>query len=689
MKRTVQAGGSGHHSRRLDCAGQGRCDSNRPVNESRRRFLAGLAALPLAAAASQVLLTSCGRARPSSAKKIIVLGIDGMEINIAKRMMAQGGLPNLARLASQGGLYPLRTTAPPQSPICWASFTTGTGPAGHGLFDFIHREPETYLPYLSSSKVIEPKRTAHLGDWLIPLARGKVELLRQGRAFWEILEEHGIRCTVVRMPSNFPPVKSGRSLAGLGTPDILGTYGTFSYFTDDPPPNAEDIGGGKVYPVQVSQGKITAALEGPHNTFKSDRPKAQADFVVYVEAERPVAKVVLQGQEIFLKQGEWSDWARVTFEMMPLVASARGVCRFYLKEVHPHFRLYVSPIQIDPSHPALPLSHPEDYAREIFQQVGYYYTQGIAEDTKALSSEILDDEEYLAQCEAVLAERMDTLAYELERFREGLLFYYFYTTDAHAHMFWRARDPAHPRHTAQVAQRYGALLENLYARMDKAVGQALQRADPQTLVMVVSDHGFRSFRRALNVNNWLRDNGFLALLPGARGPEVDIFGGADWGATRAYAVGLNSLYLNLRGREGNGLVEPGTEQESVLDEIERGLLALRDPATGEQVITRIHRAGRDFTGPYMKHAPDLILGYKGGYRVSWRTGLGQFGETLLEDNRDKWSGDHCIDPAQVPGMVTCSKPFQATFPAIWDLPATILAQYGIATPREMEGRPLC
>lgn len=667
-----------------------RCPSSQgAANEGRRRFLGRVAALPLAAAASQMLLTSCGRGEHAGIKKVIVLGIDGMEISIAKRMIAQGGLPNLSRLAQQGGLYPLRTTAPPQSPICWASFTTGTGPAGHGLFDFIHREPETYLPYLSSSKVIEPKRTAHLGEWVIPLARGKVELLRQGRAFWEILEEQDVPCTIMRMPSNFPPVKSGRSLAGLGTPDILGTYGTFSYFTDDPPANAEDIGGGKVYPVAVSGGKVLAALEGPRNTYRSERPKATVDFAAYVDPERPVAKIVVQGQEMLLKEGEWSDWARVTFEMMPVVGKAAGVCRFYLKEVHPHFRLYVTPIQIDPADPALPLSYPEGYAREICQQVGYYYTQGIAEDTKALSSEVLEDEEYLAQCETVVAERMQTLAYELERFHEGLLFYYFYTTDAHGHMFWRARDPAHLMYSPEVARRYGTLLERLYARMDRAVGQSLERADPETMVMVVADHGFRPFRRALNVNNWLRDNGFLSLLPDAYGPEVDIFGGADWGATRAYAVGLNSLYLNLRGREADGIVQSGLEQERVLDDIERGLLALRDPATGERAITDVERAGRDFKGPYMKHAPDLILGYNAGYRVSWRTGLGQFGETLFEDNRDKWSGDHCIDPALVPGMVVCSKPFKTTSPAIWDLPATILAEYGIAPPREMEGRPLC
>ncbi len=659
------------------------------TNEGRRRFLRSAIALPLVAAAGPALLASCGRRSGRRAKRVIVLGIDGVEISIVERLIAQGKLPNLARLAKQGGLRPLRTTAPPQSPICWASFTTGTGPGGHGLFDFIHREPETYLPFLSSSKVIEPKRKTRLGDWVVPLSKGKVELLRQGRTFWEILEDHGVPCTIVRMPSNFPPVESGRSLAGLGTPDILGTYGTFSYYTNDPPPNAEEISGGDLYPVRIVNGVVRASLRGPKNTFKSESPTAKVDFAVYVDEQRPVAKIVVQGQEFLLQQGEWSDWARVIFEMAPVLAKVSGVCRFYLKETHPHFRLYLSPIQIDPTDPALPLSYPEGYAREIFDQVGYYYTQGIAEDTKALSSDVLSDEEYLAQCETVIAERMHTLTYELERFSEGLLFYYFYTTDAHAHMFWRARDPGHPLYNPEVARRYGDLLERLYARMDTAVGQALEKAGPETMVMVVSDHGFRTFRRSFNVNNWLRDNGFLTLMTDSWGPNVDIFGSAEWPVTRAYAVGLNSLYLNLRGREGNGIVERGAEQEGTLDQIEMGLLAVRDPETGAQVISHCYRAGRDFKGPHMKYAPDLIIGYNVAYRVSWRAALGQFGPTLLEINKDKWSGDHCIDPVHVPGLVVCSKPLKTSSPAIWDLPATILAEYGIEPPPEMEGRPAC
>lgn len=628
----------------------------------------------------------CGKHNPAVRKKLIVLGIDGMDPELLRRYMADGKLPHFAALAEQGGLRPLGTTIPPQSPVAWSSLITGMNPGGHGIFDFIHRDPQTLLPYLSTSRVEAPKRTLRLGPWLLPLSEGRITLLRQGTAFWEILDRQGIPATILRMPANFPPVDSGaRTLAGMGTPDLLGTYGTFSFYTDDPPAGDGQLRGGRLYPVRREGSRVSAQLTGPYNPFRAGQPPTTMDFRVWLDAAEPVAKLVVQEQVFLLREGEWSDWIPVEFTLIPHLQSVTGICKFYLKQVRPRFQLYVTPLNLDPSRPALPLSTPEGYVRQLWQEAGYFYTQGIAEDTQALSGGVLSDAEYVAQARMVLAEQRRLFALELGRFQAGLLFGYFSSLDQNAHMFWRALDERHPAHTPELAARYSNLLEELYQEMDEVLGEVMQRLDDNTTLLVLSDHGFAPYYRSFNLNTWLLERGYAHLRPDV-GREAEFLLAVDWRRTRAYGLGLNALYLNRRGREREGIVEPGPEADALRAELARALLALREPKTGRAVITRVDLAAQAYSGPHASEAPDLLIGYNRGYRAGWGTVLGGFPAQVLEDNREPWSGDHCIDFTLVPGVLLSNRKIRADSPRLTDVAPTILAEFGLEKPETMEGQ---
>ena len=621
--------------------------------------------------------------------KVMVLGIDGMDPSLLKQYIKQGKMPNAGKLVEMGGFSPLTTSIPPQSPVAWANFITGMNPGGHGIFDFIHREPETFIPYLSTSKTSPPSKTISLGDWEIPLSPGKVTLLREGKAFWNILGDNGVNATVFKVPSNFPPEESkGRTLSGLGTPDILGTYGTFSYFTNDPPGNCENMGGGKVFPVDVKNNKVVARLVGPRNTFRKDSPKSTVEFTVRIDPHNPVARVKIQGEEILLKEKEWSNWMTVTFDMVPYLESVSGIFRIYLKEVHPYFKLYVSPININPADPALPISTPSDYAQKLVEQVGYFYTQGMPEDTKALSNHVLTDSEYLEQAQFVLNERLRLYDYELSRFRDGFFFFYFSSLDLNSHMFWRAIDPSHHLYTPELGKKYGWFIPSLYQKMDEVIGKAMKRMDDNSTLMVMSDHGFVSFRRGFNLNTWLLNNGYAALEDPLSQEETEFFNNVKWSKTRAYGLGINSLYLNLADREIEGIVAPGDEYESLVDEIAQRLTRVKDPVTGENVITHAYKPNQVYSGNQTKNAPDLILGYNRNYRSSWDTILGKYPRQECINNDDKWSGDHCMDNIFLPGVFLCSKKFANRQPSLYDLTPSILKQFGIKKPKNMIGKSI-
>jgi len=636
-----------------------------------------------------VSVSACTRGSgDSQGKRVLIIGMDGLDPQLATKLMGEGKLPNFAGLKSKGGFRELGTSVPPLSPVAWSTFITGTNPGGHGIFDFIHRDPKTLKPYLSTSLSEPSTRTFQIGEWVFPLSGGQVKLLREGRAFWELLEEKGIPTSMSRIPANFPPVNAGgRSLSGMGTPDLLGTYGTFSLYTDHPPANADNISGGRVYQVMELNHRIEARLYGPPNTFKVNAAPTTVEFAIWVDHESRVAKVSIQGQEFLLKQGEWSDWVRVEFPLVPMVKSVTGICRFYLKEIHPHFTLYVSPVNLDPESPALPISTPVPYARDLARSIGLFYTQGMAEDTKAFNAHVLDERDYLEQVELVLGEQIKMLRYELEQFRSGVLFFYISTTDLVPHMFWATMDSRHPGYDPEIGKQYHGVIEELYQRMDRLLGSVLSKVDDRTTVVVMSDHGFAPLYRQFHLNTWLLEHGYLRLKPGTSAEARSLFSSVDWGKTQAYGLGLNALYVNLKGREAEGVVDP-RERAEVADRLARELAALRDPVSGEPVISRVYKAEEIYSGPYVDRAPDLILGYNRGYRSSNKTALGEIPQDILTDNKERWSGDHAMAADLVPGVVFSNRPITAQTPTLADLTVTILSEFGVPPTSAMKGKSI-
>ena len=631
-------------------------------------------------------LLSCQRAsRWHGHNKLIVLGIDGMDPQLLKRFIQEGKMPNFAKLMRQGSFRELTTSIPPQSPVAWSNLITGMNAGGHGIFDFIHRDPKTMELYFSASRVEPPKHAIHLGSWVIPLGSGNADQLRKGKAFWQILDEHGVPNSIFRIPSNFPPVPAkGQTLSGMGTPDLRGTYGTFSFYTDDPTVAAGAVEGGQVIPVQVENSQVTANLIGPDNTFRRGSPAAIEAFTVAVDPVEPVARVAVQQREFVLKEGEWSGWIPVEFQLVPFFASVKGMCRIYLKQAHPRFQL--SPMNIDPADPALPISTPSTYSRMLTDEAGEFHTQGIAEDTKALSDGALDDKEYLEQSHTVLAEHRRIFDSEFPKFHEGVFFFYFSSLDLNSHMMWRLMDPKHPAYDATLAAQNGFAIAEFYEQMDHVLGEVLPKLDEHTTLIVLSDHGFAPYYRSFNLNTWLLNNGYIKMKRDAVADSSEPLVGVDWSQTRAYGLGLNGLYVNLRGRERNGAVQPGTEADTVIKEIKSKLLGMIDPKTGEHVITRVDIAKDVYQGPYAQSGPDLLVGYNRGYRAGWKTILGGFPPDFLEDNTNAWSGDHCMDYTLVPGVLLSNRKIAAESPALTDIAATILGEFGIAKSGPMLGQ---
>jgi predicted AlkP superfamily phosphohydrolase/phosphomutase len=632
--------------------------------------------MALAATSAIVLAAACGGPEPVG-HQVIVLGFDGMDYELTGRMIAEGRLPNIGRMADEGAFTPLETSIPPQSPVAWSNFITGLDAGGHGIFDFLHRDPATMTPYLSTTLIEPPGRTLTLGRWQIPLGGGDVILMRQGVPFWEVLEGGGVPTTVVRMPANFPPSgTAGRELSGMGTPDILGGYGTYSFFTTAP----ERLGGspgGDVQRAEIRRGVLDGALRGPPNPLLLEPEDLLAEFTVFLDPMRPVVKIEVGDEELVLEEGDWSEWVPVEYPL-PLLQKLRGMARFYLKQVRPEFQLYVTPVNVDPLDPAMPISSPEDFGSELAEG-GRYYTQGFPEDTDAISDGVFDYEEFLTQAGLAAGEIRRQYESLLGSFDDGFLFNYFGFLDQVSHIMWRTMDPDHPAYDAARDGPYAHVIEELYMQADQIVGETLTRLDElggNGTLVVMSDHGFTSWRRSFSLNAWLEQNGYLTVRDRDR-RDLDFLLNVDWTRTQAYALGLSGLYVNLEGREASGIVPPA-ERGVLLDEITRGLLREVDPATGEPPITKVYARDEAYTDRgHADIGPDLVIGFAKGVRSSDASAAGQVPADVYADNTGAWSGDHIMDHETVPGVLATSRPLQREARSLQELAAAILAEFGI------------
>lgn len=618
-------------------------------------------------------------------RRVIVLGLDGLEPTLVDRFMSEGKLPNIAALAAQGAYMRLGTTAPPLSPVAWSTFLTGTNPGKHNIFDFLTRDPRTYQPLLSSVAIHPPRRVLRLGPYRLPLGRADIRLLRKGRPFWNALSDCGIFSCILRVPITFPPERlHGLLLSAMCVPDLRGTQGTFTYYSTDERVEREYIGGEQVR-VRREGDVVRAELIGPADTIDPRRGTMRVPFEVRIEgAERATLRI--GGERLRLERGRYTPWVRVTFRTA-LGVRVSGLCQFVLLRCEPHFELYVTPISLDPERPALPVSYPAHYAKYLAKRFGPYATLGLAEDTWALNAKLIDDEQFLHQCLEADADHEKMFFDALDKLRRGLVVCVLDGPDRAQHMFWRYLDPQHPAHAGQAppeSQRRDAI-EAMYRRMDATVGATIRRCRADDVLFVISDHGFNAFRRGVDLNHWLEENGYLTLHADGRGKKY--LAGVDWSRTRAYCLGLAGVWLNVRGREAQGIVAP-SDAAALREEIARKLSGLRDPQTGETAITRVLEAVKVYRGPYREQAPDLVVAYNRGYRVSWEAAIGQPTDALFHDNTKAWSGDHCIDPKLIPGVLLCNRRIGSESAHLMDLSATVLSLFGAPLPTHLDGTPL-
>jgi predicted AlkP superfamily phosphohydrolase/phosphomutase len=564
--------------------------------------------------------------------KLIVLGIDGMDPGFVERHW--DALPNLRALRDQGYFGRLRTTTPPQSPVAWSTFITGLDPDQHGIYDFVHRNPVTLQPFSSLSKTEEPRFVLPIGPYLLPLSSSHISSLRHGTPFWRTLSDDGVAVMVQHIPTNYPPEKAGKGLSGMGTPDLLGTLGTFTFFTDDPLEQPRQLPGGRIVKTSVENGRALLTLESPPNPLRKDHATTAALIELEVDPTNNVALVKSGDQAEIVRQGEWSGWLTAEFTLIPHISAVRGIVRVYAKQLHPALEIYVSPINLDPSAPALPISTPAHWSAEIASELGPFSTLGIPEDTSALRQEVLSLTEFQEQSQFVFEEEAKLLDYSLRHFDGGFLFFYFSSIDQNSHILWGKHEDE---------------LLKVYRAVDDRVGAA-RRQEPDAQLFIISDHGFTTFDRAVHLNSWLNDHGF---------------------AGKAYAIGLNGLYLKHK------------SDVSVLNDVRGQLLAWRDPANGQRIVETLvatHPAAVN-----ADIAPDLIVGYAPGYRASWQTALGEAPAVEIEDNNDDWIGDHCINADDVPGVLFSNRRIDPHGARLQDMTAAILKRFGLPPPEGYQG----
>ncbi|MDQ3280903.1 MAG: alkaline phosphatase family protein [Acidobacteriota bacterium] len=684
-------------------------------------------------------------------QKVIVVGFDGVDARYTERWMNEGKLPNLAKLRANGTFRPLLPTTPAQTPVSWSTFSTGIDPGRTGIFDFLRRDPKTYLPVFAAFDEVKTPllfgksnpitaaaiialvfaivaailllRKRRSGSivliiglllaWgayagvkkYIPESRPGVINRRQGIPFWEAAASAGRKATVVHVPVTFPAADfghgdhEGHMLSGLGVPDLSGRVGKPFFFTSELDFKRSGANEFSIEVVQLedNKGVINTKIQGPPNKLFSDPPYIAIPMTITVADDRQSIQIEVSGKKYSLKPGQWTGWVDFVFPFNPLI-KVRGISRFHLLSVQPEVKLYLSPINFDPRSlpPGFRISAPADWAPQLAKEHGPYKTIGWQIDTWAISEGFATERIFWDDMEWTVAQSRKLFAANLAR-GDDLVVQCFEFPDRVGHVFWRIVDPKHPAYDAKLAAQWGDALLKAYQLMDEIVGDAMKAAEQQhALLVVASDHGFASFRRNVHYNNWLVLNGYLVLRSGVQVKDRNLemlfdqgqfWENVDWSKTRAYAMGLGEIYVNLKGREAHGIVNPGAEYDALKRELQTRLVQMVDPETGEHPVRRVvsrEEAYRKFD-PNM--LPDLFVMNNDGYRVSWQTSLGGVPKVLFDDNKAVWSGDHCsVDPEIVKGIFfTNRKLATPRAPYIADVYPTVLGALGVKAPYEVDG----
>ena len=616
---------------------------------------------------------------------------------LAEKWMQEGKLPNLERLAQSGTFTKLNTTNPPESPVAWAAFATGLNPGGTGIYDFLARDPQTYLPRIALVAKQKPKFLFGL----IPIRGPKVTNERHGTPFYEAVADSGYKTTVLRMPLEFPPspVPGGKLMAGLGVPDVRGTWGTFFYFASNLAP--EQAGntefGGKLVRLDMNGREAKSEISGPVDPTTDEYKRISIPVDFQVSPDGNSVQIQLDGQTETVASGHWSNWFNEKFPIN-MFLSVRAISRFYILETSPDLRIYMSPLNIDPKDPALPVTYPANWDKQLAQKWGNFKTLGWWHDTWALNEERIDEGVFLQDTYRTMKWQTKMLLDQLQNHPPSLMVAVFTSTDSVQHMFWRLTDPSSPRYDAALAQKYGDAILQVYQAADKVVGEVEKNMKPGATLIIVSDHGFHAFDYGFNTNTWLVKNGYMVLKnPEAQEKQYTLeslyghgnfFPNVDWSKTKAYALGLGQIYLNIYGRERYGIIEPGQQAHQLEEEIRSKLLAYRDSRTNKPVLEDVALGHEIDHGPYVNGAPDLQLNFYPGYRTSWETSLGAIPAEILVPNTRKWSGDHCAsDPKDTQATLFINRKLDSSDPSIMDVAPTVLSIFGVKPPDEFDGKP--
>ncbi|MAU93563.1 MAG: nucleotide pyrophosphatase [Planctomycetes bacterium] len=635
-------------------------------------------------------------------KRLVIIGFDGMDPRLAQRFMDEGRMPNMKALADEGTFSPLQTSYPSMSPVAWSSFATGVDSSRHNIFDFITRDPCTYLPILSSTEITSgEKALLKIGKKeFFKRPTSGMRLLRKGTPWWKTLGEKGIFSNIIRVPITFPPEEfNGVCLSGMCVPDLKGTQGSFTFWTTDSALSGPDAGG-DVLLVGRSGDTMRCPITGPQDPSANEISPMRIPMRIDVLTENEKIRLTIgaKGKEQVIELGvkDYSEWVTLEFKSKKGKAKITGIARFYCMGTGPEFGLYMTPINIDPSNPAMPIAHPTVYSIYLAKKHGPFATLGLAEDTWALNERVIDEEAFWKQALNIWQERRSQLFDALDKTPKGSVVCVFDGTDRVSHMFHRYLDPSHPANEGKDTEWGKDKVAEIYGIADDLVAEVRKKLNPKRdRLMIISDHGFCQFKRGINLNAWLRDNGYLVLKESApvdeeSGKQIsrDWLADVDWHKTKAFSLGLTGMFINRAARERDGIVAEGAEFKAVKAGIIDKLSQLVDPKTNELIFREVFDAEKIFTGPYVFQAPDLFMGYKRGYRNSWDCATGACPVEVFSDNTKSWSGDHCIDPREVPGVLFSDTPINTDTPNLMDLGPTTLKLFGTDVPANMQGKPL-
>lgn len=620
-------------------------------------------------------------------KRVVVIGFDGMDYNLLNKFIKEGkSFPNFEKIAKKGTFAPLWSTEPPISPVAWSTFSTGVNPGKHNIFDFLCTDRSTYMPKMSGSDIIPPKKTLKIGKHFIPISKPKIELKRKSQSFWKIIGKKGIFSTVLRIPYSFPPEKFyGLMLSGLGTPDLRGSQGSFSFYSDAQAKDSTVADGILEQLDKIGDDTYIGSIKGPGNPFIKGNPPLLVDFKLMIDKEKKAAVMEIGKETYDLEQGKTLDW--IPLEFKAGIIKISGIVQIVLEDTNP-IKLYISPINIDPEKPSMPITHPKILSVYLSKLLGPYATLGMAEDTWALNERVLSEEGFLRQVYDYQREREDMFFDTFKKFKKGLMVQVFESTDRIQHMFWRYfEDSGSPADTPSKEEHIVNAVYESYKAMDGFLEKLHKKLKDDDLLIIVSDHGFNAVNRDFHLNSWLHKEGFLVLKDGKKFSDK-WYADVDWSKSKAYGQGLHGIFLNMKDREKFGIVKKGEEAEKIKDEIKQKLSKLKDKKTGQTVTKSVYKREEIYRGPYVQNAPDVVIGYNVGYRVSPESAVNYVSDKIVSDNTRMWSGDHSFTRKDIPGIFFCNRKINSENPTLADISPTVLSAFGIKPPAFIDGKDL-